>query len=166
MSAIKHKRHFFRLTKLLSSSLVFLSAFTVFAGDLPIIEMTPGAVNPAVNQDNLKVTVCVKGFTKTIRPRVSYTNQLKLKQIEKYAYVDINPMDYEEDHLIPLSLGGSPDNPLNLWPQPIYSKWSASRKDQLELELHRLVCRGDLRLRDAQQEISLDWIQAYRKYIR
>ena len=34
-------------------------------------------------------------------------------------YADTNPIsDYEEDHLIPLELGGSPTSPLNLWPEP------------------------------------------------
>ena len=46
-----------------------------------------------------------------------YTENLKRDQMAEYA--DTNPIsDYEEDHLIPLELGGSPTSPLNLWPEP------------------------------------------------
>jgi len=67
--------------------------------------MTPGATNPEVTQDNIQSTVCVKGYTKTIRPPAHYTNKLKKEQIEQYGYADHNPKHYEKDHLIALSLG-------------------------------------------------------------
>jgi hypothetical protein len=46
-------------------------------GDLPNAKMTPGALNLQVTQENIHETVCVKGFTKTIRPPANYTNKLK-----------------------------------------------------------------------------------------
>jgi hypothetical protein len=56
---------------------------------------------------------------------------------------------YELDHLIPRELGGA-DDVGNLWPQP----WpNAHQKDQLENALHRAVCRGELRLEDAQAQM-------------
>ena len=40
-------------------------------------------------------------------------------------------------------------------------------KDRLERRLDRLVCNErSLKLGDAQDAIALDWIAAYRKYIR
>lgn len=36
-----------------------------------------GIANPAVTQGNIKQTVCVKNWTKTIRPPASYTDKLK-----------------------------------------------------------------------------------------
>ena len=78
----------------------------------------------------------------------------------------MNPTHYEEDHLIPLSIGGNPSSPLNLWPQPRFSEWNAEKKDALELRFQKLVCRGELELNQARKEIAEDWISAYRKYVR
>ena len=75
--------------------------------------------------------------------------------------------DYEEDHLVPLSLGGASDDVRNLWPEPWFPPdgWTADRKDELELALHRLVCAGRLPLATAQEAIARDWIRAYRHYL-
>jgi hypothetical protein len=76
--------------------------------------------------------------------------------------------DFEEDHLIPLALGGAPYDPRNLWPEPRASAdgWNASVKDELEAALPRLVCSGRVSLADAQRAIATDWIAAYRFYVR
>lgn len=96
----------------------------------------PGALNPAVTQANIDSTVCVSGWTATIRPPVSYTNALKVKQMRARHLVG-PPADYEEDHFIPLELGGNPTDPNNLWPQP----WpDARKKDAVETRLHRDLC--------------------------
>ena len=46
-----------------------------------------------------------------------HASSLKRRQIAAYGYTDTDPRDYEEDHLIPLELGGAPGDPRNLWPQ-------------------------------------------------
>jgi hypothetical protein len=74
------------------------------------------------------------------------------------------PEAYEVDYLITPELGGTTDI-RNLWPEPYYdTAWNAHVKDQLEERLHEMVCRGDVDLATAQQDISKDWIAAYRKY--
>lgn len=150
--------------------LVFLSfcAFPLAARELPDVAMTPGKAASAVTSENLDETICVPGYTKTIRPPVSYTNKLKRQQIVKYHYTDKNPKHYEEDHCIPLTLGGDPKDPKNLWPQPYAGPWGARKKDRLEVRLNRMVCRGDISLEDAQQAICSptgNWIDAYKKYV-
>jgi hypothetical protein len=85
---------------------------------LPDPVCTPGAADPRVTQDNLQTTICVSGYTTRVRPSTSYTNALKRTQITEYGYTDTNLADYEEDHLIPLELGGHPSDPRNLWPEP------------------------------------------------
>ena len=144
---------------------LLLCCATVFAGDLPDQRMTPGATNPDVTQNNIDSTVCVKGFTKTIRPPASYTNKLKKAQIRQYHYADTNPKDYEEDHLIALSIGGNPTDERNLWPQPRNSEWNAAKKDQLELTMYKMVCARDITLAQAQHDMSVDWIGAYKRYV-
>ena len=61
-----------------------------------------------------------------------------------------SPADYEEDHLIPLELGGAPRNPKNLWPEP-HSQ--SSRSDPLETKLKREVCKRMITLEDARAAI-------------
>jgi hypothetical protein len=97
---------------------------------------------------------------------VSYTDALKVKQIALYGYTDTNTADYEEDHFIPLSVGGNPTDPKNLWPQPRNtSPYNAAVKDTLEYTLYKDVCAGTVTLADAQQAIVTDWVQAYRTYV-
>ena len=47
------------------------SKCNIINGDLPDPQCTPGSINTSVTQDNIKNTICVSGFTKTIRPPVS-----------------------------------------------------------------------------------------------
>lgn len=139
-------------------------AVTCYASDLPNPTMTPGAINPEVTQANVHITICVKGWTKTVRPPKFYTNKLKREQIRQYGYANTDPRDYEEDHLIPLSVGGNPMDPRNLWPQPRNSEWNADRKDELEFVLYMAVCRGEVSLAEAQAAFATNWIDAYRRY--
>ncbi len=122
---------------------------------------TPGATDSRVTQDNINQTICVSGYTTTVRPSTSYTNNLKTQQIQSYGYSDTNLSDYEEDHLIPLELGGSPDSPANLWPEPYNITYGARTKDTVENYLHTQVCNGSLNLADAQKEIAQNWESVY-----
>ena len=140
-------------------------SFPAWASDLPDRALTPGAVDPGITQANIQSTVCVKGYTKTVRPPAHYTNKLKKRQLREYGYADRNPKHYEEDHLIPLSIGGNPHDPRNLWPEPRNSEWNAARKDDLEFVLYHMVCDGRISLKDAQTEIASNWIEAYKRYV-
>jgi hypothetical protein len=133
----------------------------------PNARITPGALNPAVDQANIGATICARGYSKSIRPPKEYTERLKLLGIRQYGYSDLRMRDYEEDHLISLELGGSPTEPRNLWPQPhhVIGGWGSYAKDRLEDKLHTLACRGRLPLAQAQNEIASDWIAAYKRYI-
>src|ERR1700674_4704934 len=126
---------------------------------------TPGAANPEITQDNIRETICnPRWSTKSIRPAASYTNRLKIRQIGEYGYSDPSLKDYEEDHLIPLELGGNPTDPKNLWPEPFevsIPDGGAHAKDQVENYLHAEVCAGSLTLEQAQKEITEDWYRVY-----
>lgn len=136
-------------------------------GPLPDPNCTPGAADPAVTQADIATTICVSGYTKTVRPPASYTDALKLTQMTQYGLAGTTA-DYEEDHLIPLEIGGSPRDPRNLWPEPratLDAAGGAEVKDKLENRLHELVCSGDLPLAKAQKAIASDWVAAYREYV-
>jgi hypothetical protein len=137
------------------------------ARSLPDPGLTPGAVNPAVTEATIDTTICVWGWTRTVRPPAGYTEELKRRQIREYGYADRRLRSYEEDHLVSLDLGGSPDDPRNLWPEPREAAdgWNADRKDELEAVLARLVCAHQVLLREAQRAIATDWISAYRRFV-
>ena len=122
---------------------VIAAAATIFnhstAGILPDPSKTPGATNPTVTQENIGQTICVSGWTATIRPPSSYTSTLKVEQLAQgYAiHGDTNPADYEEDHIISLELGGHPTDPRNLWPENYKTTPNARDKDKVENYLHQ-----------------------------
>jgi hypothetical protein len=115
----------------------------------PSATLTPGALNRAVRQATIDTTICVSGWTRTVRPPESYTYELKLEQMRRYG--ETGPSSaYEEDHFIPLELGGAPRDPRNLWPEPIAH---ARRSDPLESRLKRRVCDGTVTLARARRAI-------------
>ena len=150
---------------LLPASLALVLSLPTWVSDLPNPVLTPGAINPEVTQANLQYTVCVEGYTKTIRPPADFTNNLKRLQISEYGYADRNPKHYDEDHLIALSIGGAPNDPHNLWPEPRNSKWNARKKDQLEFVLFKMVCDQEISLAEAQHAMATNWIEAWKLYV-
>ena len=132
---------------------------------LPDRALTPGAIDPAVTQNNIQSTVCVRGYTDKVRPDKKYTNRLKHEQIEQYRLTDRNVRNYELDHLIPLNIGGNPSDPKNLWPQSRQGEWSAEQKNDLEFVVYKMVCHGEISLHEAQQRMAKDWIEAYQAWV-
>jgi hypothetical protein len=127
---------------------------------LPDPYCTPGSYNPNVTQSNIHSTICVSGWTDTVRPPTSYTNPLKAQGIIDYGYSDTNMADYEEDHLVPLELGGAPRDPGNLWPEPRYGTKTAYTKDGVETKLKNAICSGQITLSSARSAIRTNWTTA------
>lgn len=127
---------------------------------LPDPSCQPGDFNPDVTQSTIDSTICVSGWTATVRPSSSYTTALKKTQIVEYGYTDTSTSDYEEDHFVPLELGGAPKSALNLWPEPEYGTTTAANKDTVENKLKKAVCAGTVSLADAQDAIVTDWTTA------
>ena len=112
--------------------------------------LTPGVLNPDVTQASIAQTICKRGWTRTIRPPVDYTNELKRQQMKAYGRTG-SPSDYQEDHLISLELGGHPTDPRNLWPEP---EPRALKVDRIENELNDAVCSGQITLAEGQRRES------------
>lgn len=127
---------------------------------LPDPSCTPGATNPDVTQSTIDTTICVSGWTATIRPPTSYTNPLKEQGIIDYGYSDTSMSDYEEDHFLPLELGGAPRDPKNLWPEPHSGSENSYSKDSVENALKRAVCAGEVTLHAAQTAMLDNWTTA------
>ena len=134
---------------------------------LPDFATTPGAINPDVTQANIGDTICVRGWTRLVRPPFEYTEAIKRQLVRNSGYLDHRLSHYELDHLVPLELGGAPSDVRNLWIElrDAPDGWGADRKDELEGSLNHLVCDGQLTLAAAQREIAVNWIAAYRRYV-
>jgi hypothetical protein len=120
---------------------------------LPDRHCTPGATDPRVTPADIAATICRRGYTRTVRPPESVTEPEKLASMAAYGDQG-SPRRFEYDHLIPLELGGAPNDPHNLWPEPAASP---NPKDRLEDLLRRRVCAGRMSLRAAQTGIARDW---------
>ncbi len=122
---------------------------------LPDPHCTPGAAWSRVTQSNIHSTICRRGWTATVRPPESYTEPIKLAQIRQYHYYGgTSARGYEEDHLIPLELGGNPRSVRNLWPE---SHPASYTKDGVEATLNHAVCGGRVGLVPAQRAIARNW---------
>jgi hypothetical protein len=133
---------------------------------LPDPRCTPGSVNPEVTQADIAATICQPGWTATVRPPVSVTEPEKAGSALAYGYTG-SFTTAEYDHLIPLELGGDPNDAANLWLEPNDDPGATSThnaKDALEDTLRKLVCSGSMTLSVARQAIATDWVAAARRY--
>jgi hypothetical protein len=124
-------------------------------GQLPDLRCTPGATDPRVTQATIYSTICVSGYTATVRPPSSVTTRFKYDV--SWPEYGVPSYDHGElDHLIPLELGGS-SAAANLWPEigPL-----PNPKDSVENALNHAVCSGRVSLRAAQRAIAADWLTA------
>ena len=124
-------------------------------GQLPDPGCTPGATDSRVTQATIYSTICVRGYTATVRPPSSVTSRFKYSVSYPEYGVPASARG-ELDHLIPLELGGS-SAAANLWPEigPL-----PNPKDSVENALNHAVCSGRLTLRAAQRAIAADWMTA------
>jgi hypothetical protein len=127
------------------------------ASSSPNPALTPGATLPVSEAD-----VCTEKPARAPRFALASVGQ---KVFEQYGIRNPEPGTYELDYLIDADLGGS-DDARNLWPQPYSAEWNANLKDALETHLRELVCAGKISLARAQQDISMNWIAAYKTYFR
>jgi hypothetical protein len=134
------------------------------AAYVALLPTVPGVPNPNVNQDNIDKTICVSGWTATVRPPVSYTDKLK-HDLMISQHLSGTEADYELDHKLSIEDGGDPSSPDNLWMQPYAGRFGARVKDRIETKLKHLVCNHTITLDEARQALMTDWVQAYEKYI-
>ena len=122
------------------------------------------ALNPAVTQATIKTTICVSGYTKTIRPAVAFTDKLKREQMAA-QHLTGAPADYEEDHRLALEDGGAAADPKNLSPEARSRiGGTAETKDQDENNFHQAICSGAKTLRQAQAEFIAKWLRPWPGY--
>ncbi|MBZ5604376.1 MAG: zf-HC2 domain-containing protein [Acidobacteriia bacterium] len=122
---------------------------------IPDSRLTPGAA-VLLNRRS----VCSAENTKNKTVPVALQRQV----FANYGIPGAEPREYEVDYLITPALGGA-DDIHNLWPQSHSATvWNAEVKDALEDRLRQMVCEGQLDLSEAQREIAVNWVAAYKKY--
>ncbi|HWU47791.1 MAG TPA: hypothetical protein VN133_13625 [Humibacter sp.] len=126
---------------------------------LPDAACTPGAIDPAVTQSSIHRTICVRGYTATVRPPESDTGPAKHESLADYGLAYTRTIEY--DHLVPLELGGT-NAVSNLWPEPnaAGARGVNNPKDRVENTLRAAVCGGRVSLAAAQRAIAHDWTTA------
>jgi hypothetical protein len=123
---------------------------------LPMPSLTPGSVAALTSSE----------LCDGARPSRLVPIATRDRVLASYRMQDVAADAYELDALITPELGGT-TNAENLWPQMYASPvWNARVKDELELLLPQLVCRGEVDLARAQKEIATDWIAAYKRYFK
>lgn len=117
-----------------------------------VLPTITGATNPAVTQATIHTTICMPGYTATVRPPEQTTETLKRKMLKASGYTDQKLADYELDHFIALEVGGAAFDTANLWLEPKYDGQS-QRADKIENSLRRQVCAGTISLQTAQVDL-------------
>ncbi len=114
-------------------------------------------LNPDVTQMSIGHTICVKGWTATVRPPASYTSRIKVHLLREQGLPLELIGDFQLDHRIPLALGGAPSDLRNL---RLEDADDADKKDDVEKCLARAVCAGRIALDEARRRIWTDWKEA------
>lgn len=108
---------------------------------------TPGAVRRATKEE-----ICSTG---TAEIRKSLRSSTKRAVGRRYRVAKGGAFVY--DHLVPLGVGGAPDDPNNLWPEP---RGQAKTKDVCENRARAMVCsRQTLTLEEAQKGFATDFVK-------
>lgn len=108
-------------------------------------------LNPDVTQASILQTVCVAGYTASVRPSMSFTNGVKQKLLRERGLPLSAAADYELDHVVPLALGGHPRALANLQLQAWEGERGAKAKDVIERLYQTRVCAGQMGLEEARR---------------
>ncbi|MES2202988.1 MAG: hypothetical protein V4474_01550 [Patescibacteria group bacterium] len=126
----------------------------IINGSYPDTACTPGEVF----KDAATSTICVSGYTKTVR---SVSTKLRQQIYRAYDIAYPPPTGtYELDHFIPLALAGD-NSAANLFPEAAAPKPGFREKDVVEVYLYEEVCKGHIDLQQAQVQIATDWLAVY-----
>lgn len=126
---------------------------------------TPGALNPDVTQATIRTTICVKGWSASVRPPAAFTNRIKRQAMANYGITAL-PSTVELDHLVPIEDGGFPGDAANssdprnlaqLWPESWTGTPNAHTKDLQENAAHAAICAERITLKQGQDQMLANW---------
>ena len=121
---------------------------------LPSRDYTPGKTMKVTKEE-----VCAADFASSVKPAKENA------RLDAYGAYGIRPDSGRElVQLVPSSLGGTNDKE-NLWPLPNSREFGPAQKKALDDKLHQLVCAGTVELKEAQDALKKNWMDAYKKYM-
>jgi hypothetical protein len=133
-------------------ALVFLFLAQVIVAEQPTPILPDAKLTPGDTFDVTAEDVCVPGYAKKVRAVPAW---LKRQAYAEYGITQYRTGDYEVDHLIPLSLGGS-NSIRNLWPQSTKTwPWNSYVKDALPEETAQARVRPPIGPQDRPTRDSL-----------
>jgi hypothetical protein len=131
-----------------------LAITTLFVLAAPAVADERLPLNPAVTQATIQSTICMTGWTRAVRTPFAIIDRIKSEKLRAVGFIDADRSRFQLDYIIPLSLGGAPDDRRNFQLQ----RWGeAAEKDMLEACLQRLVCAERVTLDEARGAIWRDW---------
>ena len=144
-------------------TLALLLAGPGVAQDAPEIAYPDPSLTPGAIRSTDTAAICSTG-TRQFRHRdPDRSNQI----FESYHIARADRIQYTLDHLVPLEAGGA-DVTANIWPEPrasLAGEWDDERKYQLEHTLARLICSGQVDVREAREAIRADWPSAWLRFV-
>lgn len=148
---------------------MLLSPVELPAHTLPPVPAGNVILSSVVTQDNIQDTICKDGWSAL--PYViqdSYRYDVMNHQFSSQAYAVTDPLAYTESYIVPPSLGGSPKDQDNMWPEPITNdvqgqNLGVAEKLVTDQWLHDQVCTGVITLEDAQNDEINNWVDAYKE---
>jgi hypothetical protein len=149
-----------------SSSPLLLPSSSEPSSSPPLLRSSPECLpNPALTPGSVVIldfaAIDLPGYALQWR---DVTQKAKEKVYRRYGIAPRERRRFDIDHLVPLSLGGSNDL-RNLWPHPWDCPWNPRMKAALEARLRVLVRQGVVGLREAQEALCRDWVEAYGRYL-
>jgi hypothetical protein len=120
----------------------------------PAEDVLAGRTNPAVTQATVHSTICVSGYTATIRPPWSVTSKVKA---EMAAEQHVSVADVILDHVVPLEGGGAPGSLTDHRNFMLQPRAQSYVKDRLEDEMRDDICSGRVPLHTAQVAMADGW---------
>lgn len=122
------------------------------------------SLNPDVTPETISKTICVPGYTKTVRPSVSYTNGVKRKLMRARGIPASDARLWELDHLVALGSGGHPRSLDNLVLQKRDGPDGARVKDVFEAKMQKMICAHRIPLATVQNCMYTDWQACANRY--
>jgi len=150
------------LTGLMTLGVVSAIACTTWP---PSVALPDRALTPGVVASADAAIICAPGYDRQTRPSAAEQAHNKALILERYGIARQHGNQYEDDHLIPICLGGDPHALENQWAQP----WPAAhKKDEVEAAACRHVCAtlrasgpdaANLLLHQLQAAFAHDWMR-------
>ncbi|MBV9798372.1 MAG: hypothetical protein JO039_10035 [Solirubrobacterales bacterium] len=118
---------------------------------------TPGVLNPAAAA-NPRKTICRRGYETELAKREAAARALKIAMMVRYGSTG-NPSTYVVAERVPAEDGGSPTDPKNLWPMPLYGWGGALTESAVANSLHDQICQDAVTVREATRVLEGDWLK-------